>query len=212
MYVPYIEKSGILRYIYTPPIAPMKRGDWPTLNDMILQGQRVVMFMDYMADQREYPWLMDEFSQMWETPFDPVNQSFPCTVERPPDLPVDAAKDRLYLLNHNLNSELSLLGADMLVPARAELNLTNDVKGFGSLGDGASGCRSDWGNPPKVLNVDYYNFGGYPGSVFEVAAKLNNVTYDRPCCGQVVSAAPGHLVSKTYFYAMAGAVLVWLSL
>ncbi|KAK0720586.1 PLC-like phosphodiesterase [Lasiosphaeris hirsuta] len=182
-YVPYIESSGLLQYIYRPPVVPMSIEAWPTLASMILSGQRVVMFLDYMANQTAYPWLMDEFSQMWETPFDPTNQSFPCTVQRPPDLKDEDAKQRLYLMNHNLNVEVSILGTSILVPAVSVLNQTNNATGFGSLGSAAGNCRADWGRPPNVLNVDYYNFGGYPGSVFEAAAKMNNVTYDRPCCG-----------------------------
>ncbi|KAI0009833.1 PLC-like phosphodiesterase [Xylariaceae sp. FL0662B] len=189
MYVPYIEKTGILRYVYTPPVAPMALDDWPTLTEMILKGQRVVMFMDYMANQTAYPWLLDEFSQLWETPFDPVDQAFPCDVQRPPDLPADQARDRLYMINHNLNVELAILGADMLVPARTELNVTNNVTGPGSLGLSANNCAARWGRPPNFLNVDYYNTGGFPGSVFEVAAQMNNVTYNRPCCGVATSGA-----------------------
>ncbi|KAI3325992.1 PLC-like phosphodiesterase [Xylariaceae sp. AK1471] len=183
LYVPYIEQTGILRYVYTPPYVPMNVSSWPTLTEMILSGQRVVMFMDYMANQTEYPWLLDEFSQMWETPFDPTDNSFPCDVQRPPNLAVADAKNRLSLINHNLNLELSVLGAGLLVPARTELNGTNNVTGTGSLGLGASNCLAQWGRPPNFLNVDYYNYGGFPGSVFEVAAQMNNVTYNRPCCG-----------------------------
>ena len=40
-----------------------------------------------------------------------------------------------------------------------------------------------WPRAPNFLLVDYYNNGSYPGSVFEVAALHNNVTYSRPCCG-----------------------------
>jgi hypothetical protein len=41
-----------------------------------------------------------------------------------------------------------------------------------------------WDAPPNFLLVDYYNYGDpKPGSVFEVAARYNNVTYNRPCCG-----------------------------
>lgn len=195
LYVPYIEQTGILRYVYTPPYAPMTLNDWPTLSEMVLMGKRVVMFMDYMANQTEYPWLLDEFSQMWETPFDPVDQSFPCTVQRPPDLSSDDAKNRLYMINHNLNIELTILGADMLVPARTELNVTNNVTGFGSLGVSANNCRSDWGRAPNFLNVDYYEQGGYAGSVFEVAAQMNNVTYDRACCGMATNGAEKLLTS-----------------
>jgi len=63
MYVPFIESTGILQYIYTPPVAPMSLDDWPTLAQMILSGQRVVMFLDYEANQTAYPWLIDEFSK-----------------------------------------------------------------------------------------------------------------------------------------------------
>ena len=182
-YYPYIESTGILDYVYTPPLVPMTLNDWPTLSEMILSGKRVVMFLDYMANQTQYPWLLDEFSQMWETPFDPTDTSFPCTVERPPDLADADAQNRLYMINHNLNLELSLLGVSMLVPARAELNVTNAVNGTGSLGLSGDNCVNMWGRPPKFLNVDYYNTGSYPGSVFEVAANLNNVTYSRSCCG-----------------------------
>ena len=167
----------------------MMLNDWPTLGEMILSGKRVVMFMDYMADQAKYPWLLDEFSQLWETPFDPVDQKFPCVVQRPPDLPPDAAKSRMYMVNHNLNIELTLLGNPLLAPARTELNVTNNVTGFGSAGLSGEQCIGDWGRPPNILNVDYYNIGGFKGSVFAAAAKLNNVTYDRPCCGPNASAA-----------------------
>ena len=46
-----------------------------------------------------------------------------------------------------------------------------------------------WPNSPNFLLVDYYNLGSSPGSVFEVAAQQNNVTYSRACCGLVQSTA-----------------------
>ncbi|KAL9946018.1 hypothetical protein ACHAQF_002471 [Verticillium nonalfalfae] len=181
MYVPWIESTGILQYVYQPPVRPMVLDDWPTLGSMILKGQRVVMFMDYEADPERFPWLLDEFSQMWETPFNPVDREFPCTVQRPPDLEDDKARDRLYLLNHNLNLNYPLFGSDILVPAVVLLNETNAVEGYGSLGVSTRGCVEDWGRAPNVLNVDFYDVGD--GSVFEVAAQFNNVTYNRECCG-----------------------------
>ncbi|KAJ1326698.1 1-phosphatidylinositol phosphodiesterase [Microdochium nivale] len=207
-YVPYIEDSGILRYIYTPPKAPMYLEDWPTLGEMILQGKRVVMWMDYVAEQDKYPWLFDEFPQMSETPYDPTNNSFPCNIQRPPDLPEKDVKNRLYMMNHNLNIELSLLGISMPVPARTELNVTNAQEGFGSLGLSVNGCLDMWGRPPNFLNVDYYNYGNKPGSVFEVAARMNNVTYNRPCCGtEVKSAAPSMFTKSAGAIMYVGALL-----
>ncbi|KAI0164287.1 PLC-like phosphodiesterase [Hypoxylon sp. FL1284] len=212
LYAPYIEQTGILRYAYTPPVFPMTLDDWPTLSDMILRGQRVVMFMDYMANQTAYPWLLDEFSQLWETPFDPTDQAFPCTVQRPPNLAEPDAKNRLYMINHNLNIELTILGSDMLVPARTELNVTNNVTGRGSLGLSANNCRSEWGRAPNFLNVDYYNNGGFPGSVFEVAAQMNNVTYDRPCCGVNVNGADRFAASGGFAYLLVAMVFSWVLL
>ncbi|KAL6878794.1 PLC-like phosphodiesterase [Trichoderma novae-zelandiae] len=81
MYVPYIEQTGILKYTFVPTVFPMALDDWPTLENMILHGNRVVMFLDYKANQTAFPWLMDEFSQMWETQFDPVDRAFPCAVQ-----------------------------------------------------------------------------------------------------------------------------------
>jgi hypothetical protein len=207
-YVPYIESTGILKYAYTPPLVPMSRSSWPTLSQMILTGKRVVFFLDYMANQTTYPWWMDEFSQMWETPFDPTDTTFPCTVQRPPDLDTNSSKTRMYLMNHNLNVEVSLLGVSFTVPAVSVLNLTNAVSGNGSLGLAANNCLSTWDVPPNVLNVDYYNFGNYNGSVFEVAAMMNNVTFiNRTCCGVATSAGDD---TRPALRLLSTAVVAWV--
>lgn len=192
MYKPFIERSGIQKYAYVPPLLPMKLNDWPTLEELILRGKRVIMFLDYAANHTAVPYLLDEFSQMWETPFDPTDPKFPCTVQRPPNLSDDDAKDRLYLMNHNLNAEFNVFDIQLLVPAVSLLNYTNNYEGNMSLGLAANNCRSDWGRAPNFLNVDYYNYGSTTmnGSVFEAAARVNNVTYNRTCCGKV-SAASG---------------------
>lgn len=185
-YTPAIADSGLLPYVYTPPKKDMKLADWPTLSSMIITSSRVVIFMDYEANQDTTPYILDEFSYMWETPFDPVDRAFPCTVQRPPNLSKAAAKSRMYIANHNLNTELELLGNSLLVPTQPLLAETNAVSGFGSLGLAAQQCNATWGKPPTVLNVDYYNVGN--GSVFEVAAKWNNVTYNATCCGMMDNA------------------------
>ena len=182
-YVPFIESTGLTKYTYVPPKIPMAADDWPTLESMILAGKRVVLFMDYNANQTAVPWILDEFSQLWETPFDQTDRSFPCTTQRPPNLSEDQAKGRMYMTNHNLNYEIQLLGNDILVPYIPLLGTTNNVSGNGSLGEGVSDCVKRWEFPPRFLDVDFYNVGS--GSVFEVAAKWNGVLYNRSCCGVV---------------------------
>jgi hypothetical protein len=188
-YLPAFEGSGITRYVYNPPQMPMGLTSWPTLASMILSSQRVVVFMDYGANQTQIPWIQDEFSSMWETPFDPTDATFPCTQQRPPGLSVADAKGRMYLMNHNLNTEISLLGVSLSVPTTTLLNVTNAATPSleGSLGNSTARCVQEWDRPPNFLNVDYYNNGS--GSVFEVAAKWNGVTYTQTCCGLVPSGA-----------------------
>lgn len=199
LYVPFIEQSGITKYTYEAPFLPMALNDWPTLEELIITGKRVIMFMDYMADQKKYPWLLDEFAQMWETPFDPTDRNFPCTVQRPPNLKPEDAKNRMYLMNHNLNVEFNVFNLNLLAPAVAVLNETNAYNGTGSAGLAANNCRSDWGRAPNIINVDYYNYGSPNGSVFEAAARVNNVTYKWDCCGKLSAGT------------IAGVPFTWLS-
>lgn len=135
-----VQNSGLIPHLYTPPEIPMGLDDWPTLSHMILTGKRVVLFMDYNANQTEVPYILDEFSQIWETPFNPTDNTFPCVVDRPPYLPQDQARKRLYLINHNLNFEVSLGNFNLLIPNFPEMNITNGVSGPGSLGLSAEQC------------------------------------------------------------------------
>lgn len=111
---------------------------------MITTGKRVVIFMDYMANQGQVPYILDQFSQLWETPFSPTDIAFPCTVERPPDLPPADARDRMYMANHNLNVPFTLLGFTVLVPNVVYINQTNSVSGVGSLGRMAEDCLGQY--------------------------------------------------------------------
>lgn len=155
-YVPAIQNSGIARYLYTPKYIPQRKDQWPTLAEMILSGQRLVMFMDYNANQTSVPYILDEFTHMWETPFSPTNQSFPCDVQRPPHLADPKQQDKarddfMYLANHNLNTAVdlrALLGSgaaqkEILIPNTAELNQTNgQYNQFGQLGAMSLNCTS----------------------------------------------------------------------
>lgn len=207
-YVPFLEQTGLDQFAYTPPMIPMGINDWPPLSQFILTGKRVVFFMDYSANQTSVPWIMDQFSQLWETPFDPTDRSFPCTVQRPPDLSVEDAKTRMYLTNHNLNYDINILGNSLLVPNIPLLNVTNNVTGEGSLGASTADCEATWGYPPKFLNVDYYEAGN--GSVFEVAATYNNVTYNRPCCGIVPNGSAR--LGVAMIYPALAVALTWIIL
>ncbi|KAF1960272.1 PLC-like phosphodiesterase [Byssothecium circinans] len=182
-FVDPVEKSGLMQYIYQPPATAMRVNDWPTLGEMIISGKRVVTFIDYNFDTDAVPWMLWEFYNIWETPFSPTNFSFPCTIGRPEGIGEHQARSMMYMANHNLNVEIAIAGISLLAPNVADLQRTNGVEGDGSLGLMANQCAKIWGRPPNFLLVDYYNYGIPNGSVFEVAARANNVTYTRECCG-----------------------------
>jgi len=184
-YVAPFQDAGMVPYLWTPPSKTLTLAEWPTLGEMIIRNKRVVVMLDYGADQDTVPWLLSEFNYQWETPFSPTDPAFPCTQQRPPDQADAVSRERMYMMNHNLNVEIALPGtSSILVPAYGLLDQVNADAGNGSVGLGVQHCEALWGRPPNWILVDYYNFGNVNGSVFQVAAQANGVSYnERSCCG-----------------------------
>ncbi|KAF2149344.1 PLC-like phosphodiesterase [Myriangium duriaei CBS 260.36] len=212
-YIASIQDSGLAPYFYVPPKAPLHLKDWPTLSSMILSQKRVVIFMDYNANQTSVPYVLDQYAHMWETPFSPQDMHFPCTLQRPPSLTnlTDATENFMYLANHNLNAAVNFEGQSFLIPNVAAINNTNAAGyNIGMMGAMASDCQAEWsGRPPNWLVVDFYNTNG--GSVFEVAARMNNVTWNRSCCGIPLSNWASRLRSSTSLMVMSlSGAFAWL--
>lgn len=62
--------SGLSKYVYTPSNVPIAYGAWPTYRELINAGSRVVSFLAQGADVQTAPFLIDEFTNVWETPYD----------------------------------------------------------------------------------------------------------------------------------------------
>jgi hypothetical protein len=133
---------------------------------MIDSGKRLVTFLDNGASP-EIPYLLDEFTNVWETAFNVLDPTFDCNVNRTRGEPAS----QLYIINHFLDK--LLFGQP--VPDIDKLNVTNAASGFGSVGAHVETCRTQHGRPPNFLLVDFYEYGG--GSVFQAAAQINDVTY-----------------------------------
>jgi hypothetical protein len=69
-------------------------------------------------------------------------------------------------------------------------------------------CTAIWKRYPTFLLVDFYDAGA--GSVFEVAALANNVTYPGGCCGKVKSIGFGVCMVNPIFLLAQG--LLFLAL
>ncbi|KEF50898.1 uncharacterized protein A1O9_13047 [Exophiala aquamarina CBS 119918] len=172
--------SGLVDYVYEPPQGNMDLDSWPTLADMIQNGTRAVVMLDYGADARTVPYLIDEFAVMWETPFSPTDATFPCTPDRPPGANESTRRSTMIMANHNLNQNFSIGGQEILVPEYDEIYDTNADQGNGSVGEAVARCIRDWNRPPTFILVDFYRQGNFPGSVMSAAAAANGIDSVRP--------------------------------
>ncbi|KAI6008378.1 PLC-like phosphodiesterase [Pisolithus orientalis] len=161
------KSAGLDTVSYSPPSASMPASQWPTLGTLIDSGTRLITFMDTNADFASVPYIISEFTNIWETPYD-VTTTFDCSVNRTGGDP----STQMYLINHFLDQ--MLLGQP--VPDPGQANETNAVSGPNSLGAQLELCVSEYGRNPNFMLVDFYEYGG--GSVFEVAAAANGVTYN----------------------------------
>lgn len=164
--------SGLSSYVYTPPSVPVAYDSWPTLQSMINANTRVVSFLAQQADVSSVPYLLDEFTNIWETPYDETDDSFPCTVDRV----TGSAEGKMYLMNHFLDVNTTLFGQTIPVPDTARLAETHASSGGApAMSAQADQCFANHGYYPTFTLVDYYDVGN--GSVFEVAAQMNGVEY-----------------------------------
>ncbi|KIK94109.1 hypothetical protein PAXRUDRAFT_143574 [Paxillus rubicundulus Ve08.2h10] len=160
------KSAGLDTISYAPPSASIPAAQWPTLGTLIDAGTRLVTFMDASADFTSVPYIIDEFTNIWESPYG-VTTTFDCSVNRTKG----DSSIQMYLINHFLDT--LVLGQP--VPNPNQANQTNAVSGPNSLGDQFDLCVTQYGRNPNFMLVDFYEYGG--GSVFEVAATANGVTY-----------------------------------
>lgn len=162
-------EAGLVGLSYAPPSSPLAATAWPTLGELIDTGRRLVTFLDNAADLAAVPYLIDEFTNIWETEFNVLDAArFNCGVNRTQG---DTGA-QMFMINHFLDQ----LFVGQPVPFVERLNETNAVEGPGSLGAHVQTCREVHGRAPNFLLVDFYEFGG--GSVFQVAADINGVPYN----------------------------------
>ncbi|TFK56708.1 PLC-like phosphodiesterase [Heliocybe sulcata] len=159
--------AGLDTMSYTPESSPITQSSWPTLGSMIDSGKRLVTFMDASADFTSVPYIIDEFTNMWETAYDVTDTTFDCNVNRSKG---DTSTE-MYLINHFLDQ--LVLGNP--APDITDAANTNGISGTGSLGVQVQTCAATYGRNPNFMLVDFYEYGG--GSVFQVAATANGVDY-----------------------------------
>ncbi|KAJ5090310.1 hypothetical protein N7532_008994 [Penicillium argentinense] len=168
------KNGNITSYAYEPDSLTSAPTTWPTLQKMIDSGKRLVVFVPGLTASDSYPYLMNEWTFMWENNYDVSSPSdFSCEANRPTtDTATALASNKLPLMNHFLYStDLSEIGIEY--PNSSYVSTTNAASGgVGNLGTTASKCKKQWGRQPTFILVDFFN----RGPAIDTVDNLNNVT------------------------------------
>lgn len=153
-----VERSGLIDYVFKGPVGT----PWPSLQEMIDSGGRVLMLAENDAGGDTIPWYHLAYdSLVQETPYsfdrpqqliDPDELAASCEPNRGPD---DAS---LFLINHWIDTS----------PAPRPSNAAK-VNAPRALRARIDECETLRGRPAGLIAVDFYK----QGNVFEVVDALN---------------------------------------
>ncbi|KAG6364434.1 hypothetical protein INS49_006035 [Diaporthe citri] len=171
--------AGIQGYGFVPG-RNLTLDQWPTLGQMIENGQRLVVFMDFPAGD-PVPYILNEFDPyIIETPFDFTDPAFAqCSIDRPPGA---SPQGRMVLVNHFLDTNIS----GILIPNRAAANVTNSAA---SITAQANICVGLYGSKPNFILLDWMSVG----DGMAVQAAMNDVPF---IPSTTVSGTPGNAASS----------------
>lgn len=169
--------SGIDKLAYTPPSLTTIPQNWPTLDNLISNGTRLMTFVASLSEtSTDYPYLMDEFTFMFENNFENISPSnYSCNPSRPTNLGSASAaleSGRMFLMNHFLYDQESF-GIEITNATYA--NVTNAQTGLGSLGVQIQNCTGVYGKPPTFVMTDWTNMGPAIASVDDANGVTNAV-------------------------------------
>lgn len=150
-----IEQAGLLPDVYTPDGGR----DWPTLGQMVESGKRLVVLMERHGGGSAYPWLLQGFDEVQDTPF--LFRTPAALIDGPDTCarnrgPADAP---LLLVNHWVTDKT------------AEVTNAEQVNAAAVLGARVEECRAQRGRIPNFVAVDFYD----RGDLFAVVDKLNGL-------------------------------------
>jgi hypothetical protein len=174
---PQFAASGIDKLAYTPPSLTTAPQRWPTLDNLISNGTRLMTFVASLPQpSTDFPYLMDEFTFMFENNFENINPSnYSCNPSRPTNLGTPSAalgSGRMFLMNHFLYDQQSF---GIQITNATYANVTNAQTGLGSLGTRIQNCTGVYGKPPTFVLTDWTNMGPAIASVDDANGVTNAV-------------------------------------
>ncbi|KAF5010025.1 hypothetical protein FDECE_3804 [Fusarium decemcellulare] len=155
------ESTGLKEYVFRPG-KKLAREEWPTLQKLLDDKTRLMVFMDFNMDESKVDYIINEFDYFWETPYGITDPSFPtCEVDRPEN--GDPTK-LMGIMNHMLNYDV--LG--IIIPNQIDAPKTNSEESIQAQVDL---CVGEWGRQPNVVLLDWVNVG----NAMEAQASLNEL-------------------------------------
>lgn len=167
------EAAKLSSYAYKPS-STSATTSWPTLQKLISANTRLMTFVASLSSNTGATYLMDEFTYIWENPYEVTTASnFSCKPQRPSAVEGDTASamssDRLPFMNHFLDQDI---GFGIVEPNSDAANTTNGQSGSGNLLTAADTCKEAYGRQPAFILVDFFD----KGPAIDTVDKLNNVT------------------------------------
>ena len=163
----HFQASNITKYSYFPPNPAAAPSQWPTLNDLIASDQRLLTFVASLPPAgvlQTQSYLMDEFTFMFENPFENTKPSdFTCDAARPSNVKGNSAaalsQNKMPLMNHFLYKESDFLGIQS--PDVENITTTNspNTTTVGMLGQSLARCTSEYQRAPTFILVDFFDEG-----------------------------------------------------
>lgn len=149
------QSTGLIDKMYSPTSATISKTDWPTLGTLIDSSKTVISFLTTEANYNSIPYLLDEFSNLWETPYDQTVYPFNCSIDRIGRGVTDSS-DLMYISNQFLDN--SLFDGQIVTPNTGALETTNSISGTLSSSDT---CASEHNSYPNFILTDYSTVPDY---------------------------------------------------
>jgi hypothetical protein len=145
------KQAGLDAMAYTHPVGSA----WPTLGQMIDSNKRLVVLMENTGGGSDYPWLMQGFDQVQDTPYTfNTPADFSCELNR------GTPQSQLFAINHWLASFAHLV-------TNAE-----KVNAYPVLSKRVKECQPQRDMVPNLIAVNWYD----RGDLFRVVDEVNRVS------------------------------------
>lgn len=164
------QSTGLNAYSYAPSSGTVK--NWPSLQSLISAGTPVINFLTSQTNHATVPYLLGEWDNIWETPYENNDNSFTCDFDR------GTRPNPLYLANHFAYKETTLLGNSIDSPDTENIDSTNSLENMNAH---ANLCAASNSRYPNFFLVDFYEKGS--GGALQAVAAMNDVIYSNKTLG-----------------------------